>query len=70
MQLFSADASVVSKKNLKFFFDPKNMKNHPQKLLIISPQLFFMYWPGCPNGPETEIPYHQRPLCMFGYMGI
>ena len=21
-----------------------------------------MYWSGCPNGPETEIPYHQKPL--------
>ena len=23
---------------------------------------FFMYWPGCPNGPETEILYNQKPL--------
>ena len=23
---------------------------------------FFMYWPGCPNDPETEIPYHPKPL--------
>ena len=29
---------------------------------IIGPQLFFMYWPGCPNGPETEILYHQMAL--------
>ena len=21
-----------------------------------------MYWPGCPNSPETEIMYHQKPL--------
>ena len=38
------------------------MKNCPLKLLIIGPQLFFMYWPGCPNSPETEILYHQKPL--------
>ena len=50
-------------KIFNFFFDPKNMKKkRPQKLLIISPQLFFMYWPGCPNGQETEIQYHQKPL--------
>ena len=62
MQLFSADAIVFSKKINKKMFDPENMKNSPQKLLIIGPQLFFMYWPGCPNGPETEILYHQKPL--------
>ena len=26
------------------------------------PQPFFMYWPVYPNGPEAEIPYHQKPL--------
>ena len=52
MQLFSADAT----------YSVFKMKNRPQKLLIIGPQLFFMYWPGCPNGPETEILYHQKPL--------
>ena len=26
------------------------------------PPTFFMYWPGCPNGPETEISYHHKPL--------
>ena len=58
MQLFSADAIVLSKKKLT----PKTWKKRPQKLLIIGPQLFFMYWPGCPNGPETEMPYHQKAL--------
>ena len=23
---------------------------------------FFLYWPGCPYSPETEIQYHQKPL--------
>ena len=23
---------------------------------------FWMYWPSCPNGPATEILYHQKPL--------
>ena len=31
-------------------------------LLKISTQHFFMYWPGCPNGPEIEILYHKKPL--------
>ena len=31
-------------------------------MLIIGTQLFFMYRPGCPNSPKTEIPYHQKPL--------
>ena len=34
----------------------KTWKNRPQKLLIIGHQLFFQYWPGCPNCPKTEIP--------------
>ena len=39
---------------------PKIMKKHPQKLLIIGPDPFFLYWPGCLNGPKTEILYHQK----------
>ena len=23
---------------------------------------FLQYCPGCPNGPKTEIPYHQKHL--------
>ena len=38
------------------------MRNRPQKLLIIGPNVFFMYWPVCPNGPETEILYQEKPL--------
>ena len=49
MQLFSADAIVFSKKL-------------PSKVVHNQPQTFFMYWPGSPNGPESEIPYHQKPL--------
>ena len=33
-------------------------------LLLIGPELFFQYWPGWPNGPKTEIPYHKKPLKM------
>ena len=36
------------------------MKKTPKKLLIISPDAFFLYWPGWLNGPKTEIPYHQK----------
>ena len=55
MQLFSADATMFSKKTLK------NMKNDPQRSLIIG-QFFFQYWPSCHNGLKTEISYHQKPL--------
>ena len=41
MQLFSADATLFSKKNLNLFFAHENIKNGPQKLLIIGPKLFF-----------------------------
>ena len=57
MQLFSKDATMFLKKFHHLFFSPEN---HPQKLLIIGPDPFFLYWPGCLNGPKTEIPYHQK----------
>jgi hypothetical protein len=45
----------------------KTWKNHPKKLLIIGPDPFFLYWPGCLNGPKTEIPYHQKfPIADLG----
>ena len=62
MQLFSLDATIVLKKNNVFFFVPENMKKPPSKVAHNRPPTFFMYWPGCPNGPETEILYHQKPL--------
>ena len=59
MQLFN----VFSKKNIYIYFDPKNMKKLPSNVAHNQPStFFFMYWPGCPNGPETEIPYNQKPL--------
>ena len=63
MQLFSTDNIVFSKKNSKKNFDPENMKKPPSKVAHNGPLTFiFMYWPGCPNSPESEIPYHQKPL--------
>ena len=62
MQLFSVDAIVFSKKNLTFCFDPENINKLPSKVAHNWPQPFFMYWPDCPIGPETEIPNHQQPL--------
>ena len=55
------DAIVFSKK-FKILYDPENMKKPTSKVAHNQPPTFFMYWPGCPNGPETEIPYHQKPL--------
>ena len=37
------------------------MKRPPSKVAHNGPPTFFMYWPDCPNGPETEILYHQKP---------
>ena len=62
MQLFSADAIVFSKNLKNIFFDPENMKKPPSKVAHNQPQTFFQYWPGCLNGPKTEIPYHQKAL--------
>ena len=36
----------------------KQKQKRPQKLLIIGQKLFFQYWPGCQNGPKTEIPWY------------
>ena len=42
------------------FISPENIKKTPSKKSARN--FFFMYCPGCSNGPETEIPYHQKPL--------
>jgi hypothetical protein len=63
MQLFSADPIVFSQKKIKKKIDPENMKKPPSKVAHNRPPtIFFQYWPGCPNGPKTEIPYLQKPL--------
>ena len=47
---------------MQLFSDSENMKKTPSKVAHNRPPTFFMYWPGCSNGPETEIPYHQKPI--------
>ena len=63
MQLFSAD--IFKKK----FFALENIKKHPQKLLIIGPQTFFLQIrPGCPNQPRIDFSYHKMSgtsICSF-----
>jgi hypothetical protein len=55
MQLFSADATIFSKKKLNLFFALENKKNRPQKLLIIDPKLFFhKYGPAAQTSPELS----------------
>ena len=44
------------------FFQGKKKKKNVDPENIIGHNFFLMYWPGCPNSPETEIPYHQKPL--------
>jgi hypothetical protein len=41
----------------------ENMKNPPSKVAHNRRRpLFYELHPGCPHGPKTEIPYHQKPL--------
>ena len=56
--LFSADAKMFKKKK-KIALE--NIKKMLWKVAHNRPNFFFQYWPGCPNGPQTEIPYHQKP---------
>ena len=61
MQLFSADAIVFSK--FFDFFYPDNMRKTPSKVALNRhPTFFFIYLPGYPNGPDTEMSYHPKPL--------
>ena len=63
MQLFSVDTTILKRKKDNILFAPENMKKPPSKVTHNRPQtFFFMYWPGCPNGPETDIPHHQKPF--------
>ena len=41
MQLFSADTTKFFEKKIAFILPLKTWKNHPQKLLIIGPDIFF-----------------------------
>ena len=43
-------------------FDSESMKKTPTKVAHNRPPTFFMYWPSCQNGPEREMPCHQKPL--------
>ena len=58
MQLFCAEVRIVFPKK---FLALKSMEKPPSKAAHNRPATFFMYWPGWPNSPETEIPYHQKP---------
>ena len=43
-------------------FTRKYTKKTTLKVTHNQPQFFFQYCAGCPNGPKTKIPYHQKPL--------
>ena len=58
MQLFSADATIFSKKN----FAHENIKKTPQKLLIIGPKLFFHSTDADSESYET---YFDSPTMMY-----
>ena len=44
----------IFNKILNLFFIHENIKNGPQKLLIIGPKLFSQVRPGCPNQPRID----------------
>ena len=60
LQLFSTDAMAFSKKFFLEFFAPENMEKNTQKVAHDRSQLFFQYWPDCPNGPKTKSPLMQN----------
>ena len=61
----------IKKIQKKFFFPMKNWKNHPKKLLRISPDPFFpRYSPSHSQQPKIDFPYHEisRPdISQWGY---
>ena len=60
MQLFDADARVFSKKFKKKHRKHEKTIKTPTKVAHNRLPTFFLYWPGCPNGPKTEIPYYKK----------
>ena len=68
MQLFSADATIFSKK-FEFIFAPENIKKRTSKVAHNQPQTFFsQYWPGCPNQPRIDFSYYKyvpRLICLI-----
>ena len=58
MELFSVDAAVIKKKKNC----PRKHRKMLSKVAHNRPNFLFQYWLGCPNGPKTEILYHQKPL--------
>jgi hypothetical protein len=70
MQLFSADATIFSKKNLKEMLHPKTFKNCPQKLLIIGPNFFFQYCQLAQNQPKSHFLFHKNVSLDFYIMTL
>jgi hypothetical protein len=68
LQLFSADATIFSKK-FEFIFAPENIKKRTSKVAHNQPQTFFsQYWPGCPNQPRIDFSYYKyvpRLICLI-----
>ena len=60
MQLFSGDATMFFKKNLKLFFDLENIKKPPQKIAYFSQLgVFFLCSPDFPKQPRTSFPFYK-----------
>ena len=56
MQIFSADATIFLKKNLKFFFAHQNIKKLPLKVAHNWPPTFFSVLAQLPKQPKNRNP--------------
>ena len=61
MQPLSADLTICSKKFEVNFLPTKNLKNGPQTLLIIGPDLFF-HSPAQPTAHSPELIFHIKKM--------
>ena len=60
MQLFSADATMFSKKILKYFFDPEKVKKRASKVAHNRPNPFFpQSSPDHSPQPRIDFLYHE-----------
>jgi hypothetical protein len=58
MQLFSADAMVFSKKNLKIFFDPEKVKKLASKVAHNQPRPFYFTVQPRPTAHSPVLIFH------------
>jgi hypothetical protein len=68
MQLFSADATIFSKKYFQFFFAHENIKKQASKVAHNQLNFFSQVRPGSPNQLRIDLLYHKyvpRLICLL-----